>query len=85
MANEEETMPSADTDWFKAGSQLGLQNNHQLSLQNGTDNAKTMFSLNFFENQGTQLHTGFLRYSLRLNSEYSLIDKRLTVGENLFL
>lgn len=81
--NADQTMPSADTDWFKEGSQLGLQNNHQISMLNGTDKAKTMFSLNLFENRGTQIHTGFRRYSLRVNSEYNMIDNRLTVGENL--
>jgi TonB-linked SusC/RagA family outer membrane protein len=83
--NAEKTMHSADTDWFKEGSQLGLQNNHQLTLLNGTEKAKTMLSLNFFENRGTQIHTGFRRYSIRLNSEYNLINNRLTVGENLSL
>jgi TonB-linked SusC/RagA family outer membrane protein len=83
--NADETMRSADTDWFKEGSQLGIQNNHQISMLNGTENAKTMFSLNLFENRGTQIHTGFRRYSLRVNSEYNLIEDRLTVGENLSL
>lgn len=83
--NADQTMPSADTDWFKEGSQLGLQNNHQISLSNGTDKAKSMFSLNLFENRGTQIHTGFRRYSLRANSEYRLLDNRLTVGENFSL
>ncbi|CAN5912072.1 hypothetical protein BH24BAC1_BH24BAC1_32090 [soil metagenome] len=81
--NADKTMPSADTDWFKEGSQLGLQNNHQLTLLNGTEKAQTMLSLNFFENRGTQIHTGFRRYSVRLNSEYNLIGDRLKIGENL--
>ena len=81
--NAEKTMHSADTDWFDAGSQLGMQNDHQLTLSNGTDKTKTLLSLNFFENRGTQIHTGFRRYSIRLNSEYNLINNRLTVGENL--
>mgnify|MGYP003639807036 CR=1 FL=1 len=83
--NPEETQRSADTDWFKEGSQLGLQNNHQLTISNGTEKAKTLFSLNYYENQGTQIHTMFRRYTLRLNSEYSLIKDRLTVGENISL
>lgn len=83
--NKEQTMRSADTDWFKEGSQLGIQNNHQLTLTNGTDKARTMFSLNYYENQGTQIHTMFRRFSLRLNSEYNLINDRLTIGENLSL
>ena len=80
--NPEHTMRSADTDWFKAGTQLGLQNNHQLTASSGTDNTKTLFSLNYYENQGTQIYTMFRRFSARLNSEYKLGD-RLTIGENL--
>src|SRR5690606_34061433 len=83
--NDEQTMRAADTDWFKEGSQLGMQNNHQIALSSGTDKSKTMISLNFFENRGTQIHTGFRRYSLRLNSEYKMINDKLTVGENLSL
>ncbi|GGF25485.1 SusC/RagA family TonB-linked outer membrane protein [Echinicola rosea] len=83
--NEEQTMPSADTDWFEEGSQLGIQNNQQLSLSHGSERAKTLFSLNYYENQGTQIHTMFRRYSIRLNSEYNLIEDRLTIGENMSL
>lgn len=83
--NSEKTMPSADTDWFEEGSQLGMQNNHQLTLSSGTEKTKTMFSLNYYENQGTQIHTMFRRYSLRLNTEYDLLKDRLTIGENLSL
>jgi TonB-linked SusC/RagA family outer membrane protein len=83
--NDEQTMKPADTDWFKEGSQLGMQNNHQLTLANGTDKARTLFSLNFYENQGTQIHTMFRRFSVRLNSDYSLANDRLTIGENISL
>lgn len=80
--NADNTMSSANTNWMKEGSRLGMQQNHQLSVFNGTDKAKTMFSLNYFENQGTQIYTYFKRYSMRFNSEYNLIKKVLTVGEN---
>ena len=83
--NEANGMRSADTDWFKEGSQLGMQNNHQLTLTNGTDKARTLFSLGYYENQGTQIHTRFRRYSMRFNSDYSLIKDRLTIGENISL
>ncbi|MDQ6479432.1 TonB-dependent receptor [Dyadobacter sp. LHD-138] len=81
--NAEKTMKAADTDWFDAGSQLGLQNNHQITLTNGNQNVRNMFSVNYYENRGTQIHTGLRRISLRLNSEYSLIKNRLSIGENI--
>lgn len=80
--NAAQTMHSANTDWIKAATQLGIQQNHQLSIMNGTEKAKTMLSLNYYENKGTQIYTYFKRYSLRFNSEYSLIKNILTVGEN---
>ncbi len=83
--NAEHTMKSANTDWFKEGSQLGFQNNHQLTVSNGSDKAKTLFSVNFYDNRGTQIYSGFRRYSIRLNTEFNLIKDRLTVGENLTL
>jgi TonB-linked SusC/RagA family outer membrane protein len=83
--NPEQTQRSADTDWFDAISQLGLQNDHQLTISNGTEKSKTLFSMNYHENQGTQIHTFFRRLTLRLNSEYNLINDRLTIGENISL
>ena len=81
--NPEHTMRSADTDWFKEGSQLGIQNNHQLSVLSGAEKSRTMFSVNVYDNKGTQIHTGFRRYSMRLNTEFDLLKDRLTVGENV--
>ena len=80
--NADNTMKSADTDWLKEGTRNGIQQNHQLTISNGTEKAKTMFSVNYFENQGTQIETYFKRYSARLNSEYNLIKNILTVGES---
>ncbi|HLR31828.1 MAG TPA: TonB-dependent receptor plug domain-containing protein, partial [Fodinibius sp.] len=56
--NTDQTMRSADTDWFKAGTQLGLQNDHKITVSNGTDRSSSLFSLNYYENRGTQIHTG---------------------------
>lgn len=83
--NASKTMKSANTDWFKEGSQLGLQNNHQITISHGTETAKTMFSVNFYDNRGTQIYTGFKRYSVRLNTEFDLIKNHLKIGENLSL
>lgn len=83
--NAEKTQRSADTDWFKEGTQLGIQNDHQLTVSGGSEKSKSMLSLNYHENQGTQIHTMFRRFTLRFNSEYNLINDRLTIGENILL
>lgn len=83
--NEDQTMPSANTNWFKEGTQLGIQNNHNITLSNGSEKSNTMLSLNYYENQGTQIHSKFRRYTLRFNSEYRLLKDRLQIGENISL
>src|SRR5699024_2963848 len=45
----------------------------------------TYLSFNYYRNQGIQKYTGFQRLSLRVNSEYDVINDHLTIGENLSL
>jgi TonB-linked SusC/RagA family outer membrane protein len=81
--NADSTMPSANTNWLDAISQLGIQNNHQITVSGGNDKATTLLSLNFFQNEGTQIYTGYKRFSVRLNTDYKVINDHLTIGENL--
>jgi len=83
--NSAQTMKAADTDWIKEGTRLGRQNNHQLTFSGGTTRFNHFFSANFLENQGIQKYTGLNRYSVRLNSEYNALNKRLIIGENFFV
>src|SRR5699024_12353041 len=62
-------------------SQLGMQMNHQLSVSSGTERSRTYLSFNYYRNQGIQKYTGFQRLSLRVNSEYDVINDHLTIGE----
>lgn len=80
--NAEKTVKSADTDWLDEILRPALMTNHQVSVSSGTEKSKSMFSLGYFENQGTQIHTFFRQFSLRANNEISLINNRLKVGEN---
>src|SRR6185312_13032948 len=81
--NADSTMPSANTNWLDAISQLGIQNNHQITVSGGNDKATTLLSLNFFQNEGTQIYTGYKRFSVRLNTDYKVINDHLTIGENM--
>lgn len=83
--NENTQMRSADTDWFKEGTQLGIQTNHNITVKNGTDKSRTLLSLNYYENEGTQIHSMFRRFSVRFNSDYKLLNDKLTIGENISL
>ncbi|MCS4227279.1 TonB-dependent receptor [Sphingobacterium sp. BIGb0165] len=80
--NAEKTVKSTDTDWLDEILRPALMTNHQVSVSSGTEKSKSMFSLGYFENQGTQIHTFFRQFSLRANNEISLINNRLKVGEN---
>ncbi|MGE8291459.1 MAG: SusC/RagA family TonB-linked outer membrane protein, partial [Sphingobacterium sp.] len=80
--NAEKTVKSADTDWLDEILRPALMTNHQIAVSSGTEKSKSMFSLGYFENQGTQIHTFFRQFSLRANNEISLINNRLKVGEN---
>lgn len=81
--NADQTMISADTDWLGAITRLGKQHNHQLTISGGNAKATSLLSLNFMENQGIQIHSGFKRLTARLNTEYKVINDIFTIGENL--
>jgi len=83
--NPEKTMPSSNTNWFKAGTRTGIRQNHQLTVTGGKERLSSLFSINFYDNQGTQITSSFRRYSARFNNDYELIKGRLTIGENFTL
>lgn len=81
--NAEKTMPYSNTNWFKEGTRTGLQQNHQITLQGGNERLTSLFSLNYYNNQGTQITSFFRRLAARFNNEYQVAKGRLTIGENL--
>lgn len=81
--NADSTMLAANTNWLDAISQSGIQNDHQITLSGGSDKMNSLLSLNFFQNKGTQLYTGYQRFTVRFNSAYHTFNNHLTIGENL--
>jgi len=81
--NADSTMLAANTNWIDAISQRGLQNNQQLTISGGGEKSTAMFSMNYFKNEGTQIYTGFERFSVRVNTDYKVLKDVLTIGENL--
>ncbi len=77
------TMKTANTDWFEEISRIGMQESVDLSVSQGTDKGSSMFSLGLYDNQGIINTSRFSRLSARLNSDYKLLNDRITVGENL--
>ncbi|MGC4233704.1 MAG: TonB-dependent receptor plug domain-containing protein, partial [Niabella sp.] len=81
--NADKTVRGSNTNWLDEILQPAALTEHQVTVSKGTDRSKSLFSLGYFNNQGTQIHTFFRKYSIRTNTEYSLLNNRLKVGENL--
>lgn len=81
--NADSTMIAANTNWLDAISQTGIQHNHQLTISGGNEKSTSLLSLNFLQNEGTQLYTGFKRFTVRVNTEYKVIGDHFTIGENI--
>ncbi len=73
---------SADTDWWKAVTHSAPIQNYQLSASGGTENSRYALSVGYFSQTGVVKFIGYDRYTLRSNTEFSAINKRLRVGEN---
>jgi len=71
------------TNWFDEITETAPIQNYQLSATGGGENAIYTFSGGYLDQQGTIKHTGFKRYNVRANTQFSALDKRLRFGENL--
>lgn len=70
------------TDWMSEIFNPAPIQNYQLSASGATEKASYSFSGNYFNQEGIIIHTGFKRYTARINSEFNLGD-RFRIGENL--
>jgi len=83
--NGEPTMLASNTDWVKEVSRTGFTQNYNITVSNGNDKTNSLFSADYYSNYGTIKGSYFKRINLRFNNKYSLLNDRLTVGENLLL
>ena len=58
--------------------------NHNLSVSGGTGKSSYFMSFNYLDQQGTLIETSLQRYSVRFNTNFSLADDHIHVGENAF-
>lgn len=79
------TVPAADTDWFDETTRTGVIQQYNLAVSNGSEKGSSFFSLGYYKNLGIIKWTDFERISARMNTEYNLIGKVLTVGEHFTL
>ncbi len=85
LDSENTIATSAGTDWFDEITRTGVVQQYNVSVTNGTENGSYFFSLGYYKNDGLIKYTNFERISARMNAEYNLIGKILSVGENFTL
>lgn len=79
------TVPSADTDWSDQTTRTGIIQNYNLSVSTGSEKGSAYFSIGYYKNIGIIKTTDFDRFSARMNTEYNIIGKLLTIGEHFTL
>lgn len=75
-------VPRGGTDWFGAITRPAPIQSHQISASGGSDRTTYALGLNYFNQQGTFINTGYKRYTVRANTMFSP-KKWVSVGENL--
>lgn len=68
------------TDWLDEIFNPAPIMNHSLNVSGGTAQGNYLFGLNYFDQKGLVVKTGFKRYSARMNSNFN-IKNRVKIGE----
>ncbi len=84
-SNASPTMPSwaANTDWYDVITGNAPIQNHDISLSGGNENARFFAGLGYFDQEGIINHSYSKKYTARFNSEFNILDGKLTIGENI--
>ena len=72
-------------NWFDDIFKPALIQNHNLSVSGGTGKSSYFMSFNYLDQQGTLIETSLKRYSVRVNTNFSLADDHIRVGENVYV
>jgi iron complex outermembrane receptor protein len=73
----------ANTDWFKAIEQTAFTQVHNLSMSGGSDKTSYRASVNYHDNQGIMINTGFTQLNGRINISQKALNDKLTLDLNL--
>lgn len=76
------TMRAADTDWAKEIGQTAISQNYNVTVSTGGTKGRSLFALDYLSNEGTVKETFNEKISARINSDYQMLDGRLTLAEN---
>ncbi|MBW8244196.1 TonB-dependent receptor [Muricauda oceani] len=69
------------TNWVDEIYRSAITQNASITLENGNEKSKFLFSAGYLNRQGIQIHTGFKRGNVRLNSEFKVGD-RIRIGQH---
>lgn len=73
----------AGTNWFEEITENAPIQNYQLSLSGGNDNSTYVVSGGYMNQNGIVKHTGYERFTIRSNTNFSAFNHRLRLGQNL--
>ena len=76
--------PINSTDWMNEVTRTGFQQQHNVSMNGGTDGTQYMVSLNYFKQDGIIKNNDMTRYAGRVNLDQQ-INKYLKTGVSLAL
>ena len=74
--------PLYNTDWQKAVTRTAISNNHELSIQNKSENSSTGLFLGYSNDQGIMLNSSLQRYNIHFTHDLKINDW-VNVGLNL--
>lgn len=69
------------TDWFHEIFKPAMIQNHTVTVSAGSDKSSYLFSINYFNQQGTLINTYLKKYDVRANTVFNVKDN-IRIGEN---
>jgi TonB-linked SusC/RagA family outer membrane protein len=75
---------SPGTNWFEEITRPAVIQSHQISASGGTEKGTYALGMNYFNQEGTIVQTGYDRATVRANTMFNPV-KRVRIGENLQL
>lgn len=71
------------TNWYDEITRTAPIQNHNLSVAGGSDKSSYLFALGYLNQQGIAQFQYLKRYSMRLNTQFS-VGNKIRIGENLY-
>jgi len=72
------------TNWYQEIFDPALSQNHNVTVNGGTEKSRYLFSVNYLDENGALIKTFNKRYSARVNTDFN-IGKNIRIGENAYL